>query len=119
MAKKSEKEKVVAEVTEEVVEAVETVEEETPVVEETTEEVVKEEPDVEEEKPVKAKILAKPTCAMLNVRAEANADAEIISLIDMSTKVAILEPKAKDGFFKVQLETGLEGYCMAKFLKTI
>ena len=117
MAKK-EKEKVVAEVTEEVVETVEAVEE-TPVVEETTEEVVKEEPDVEEEKPVKAKVLAKPTCAMLNVRAEAKADAEIISLIDMSTKVAILEPKAKDGFFKVQLETGLEGYCMAKFLKTI
>ena len=58
-------------------------------------------------------------CARLNVRKKPNADAEVVCVIDRSTKVLIDETKSTKNFYKVCAEIGAEGYCMKQFIEIL
>lgn len=57
-------------------------------------------------------------CEMLNVRKENNKNAEIIFIInkDSEVQVDLSEDKESDEFYKVVTPSGVEGYCMKKFI---
>lgn len=84
-----------------------------------TEEITAEQP--EEQKPVKpAKRFGYvSSCAKLNMRDAADANAEVIKVIDAGTKVKIIDDQDKD-FYKVTIKLAkdefLTGYCMKKFI---
>lgn len=90
--------------------------EETPVVEEP---VVAPAPEVEVEQPqVVAPVEGKVVdCAKLNVREKPAADAAVVRVIDVDTTVIIDVEKSTDEWFHVCTATGVEGYCMRKFVK--
>lgn len=57
-------------------------------------------------------------CEMLNVRKENKKDAEVIFIInkDSEVQVDLSENKESDEFYKVVTPSGVEGYCMKKFI---
>lgn len=57
-------------------------------------------------------------CEMLNVRKENDKNAEIIFIInkDSEVQVDLSEDKESDEFYKVVTPSGVEGYCMKKFI---
>lgn len=59
------------------------------------------------------------SCAKLNMREAADANAEVIKVIDVGTKVKIVDNQDKD-FYKVTIKLAkdefLTGYCMKKFI---
>lgn len=56
-------------------------------------------------------------CRMLNVRAEADPDAEVLRAIAHNTKVMIDPIESTNEFYKVYLADGSEGFCMKKFIE--
>lgn len=56
-------------------------------------------------------------CAKLNVRAEPNLFAEIICVLDVSSEMAIDVENSDSEWFKICTATGIEGYCMRKFVE--
>lgn len=101
----------------------ETVVAETPVVEET---VVVETPAVEVESVEKhQKPAPKPKtvtgtvvgCTKLNVREAANPTATPVCVLDAASEIKIDVAKSTNEWFKVCTATGVEGYCMRKFVK--
>lgn len=93
---------------------------EVPEVEETVEPEVEAAPEVEETpavEPVPTKIGVVADCSRLRVRAAANTEAEILCEIEAGKEVAIDESASTADFYKVCTETGIEGYCMKKFIK--
>lgn len=74
----------------------------------------KEEPVVESvPEPVHGVVI---DCAKLNVRELPNPDAPVVTIIKASSKVLVDETESTDDFYKVCTETGIEGYCMKKFI---
>lgn len=58
-------------------------------------------------------------CTKLRVRKEASDTADVLSLLEVSTEVQVdLEASTAD-FFKVFTESGIEGYCMKKFIAVV
>lgn len=55
-------------------------------------------------------------CEKLYVRSDATVDSDPVGIIDKDTKVFIYEDESTDEFYKVCTATGLEGYCMKKFI---
>lgn len=55
-------------------------------------------------------------CAKLNVRTHPSMLASIITEIKVGTKVVINETESAEDFYKVCTETGVEGFCMKKFV---
>ena len=55
-------------------------------------------------------------CAKLNVRFDATIDSESVGVINRDSKVFIYEDESTEEFYKVCTATGLEGYCMKKFI---
>ena len=55
-------------------------------------------------------------CEKLNVRSDATIDSEPVGVINRDSKVFIYEDESTDEFYKVCTATGLEGYCMKKFV---
>lgn len=55
-------------------------------------------------------------CAKLNVRAKADATADVICVLDAATEVTIDVEKSTKEWFKVCTVNGVEGYCMRKFI---
>lgn len=55
-------------------------------------------------------------CAKLNVRAEPDLDAEIVSVLDVMSEIEIDVANSTDEWFKVCTAIGVEGYCMRKFV---
>lgn len=55
-------------------------------------------------------------CDQLYVRSEASTDSEPLGVINCDTKVQIYESESTDDFYSVCTETGLEGFCMKKFI---
>ena len=55
-------------------------------------------------------------CAKLNVRSDATIDSEPVGIINRDSKVFIYEDESTEEFYKVCTATGLEGYCMKKFI---
>jgi hypothetical protein len=115
-----------ADIDETIVEETDVVEE-TPVVEET---VVVDETVVTEAAPVVEvdvdKKRAKPAkpitgvvvnCTKLNVRANPDATADVVCVLDAKSEVKIDKAKSNKEWFAVCTATGVEGYCMRKFVE--
>ena len=58
-------------------------------------------------------------CAQMYVRSEASADSEPLGIIKCGTKVQIYETDSTRDFYSVCTETGLEGFCMKKFIAVL
>lgn len=58
-------------------------------------------------------------CAKLNVREEASAKSAVVAVIDASTELVIIEEESTKDFFKICTASGIEGYCMKKFVTII
>ena len=93
------------EMAEEAVEAVEAVEE--------VEEVEQEEIKIES-----AKIFGNVfDCTKLNIRSEPSLDGEIICTVPVSTEVEIDSEKSTNDWFYIYTDTGIEGFCMKKYIR--
>lgn len=55
-------------------------------------------------------------CVRLNVRKEPKTDAAIICEIDNKTEVVIDENASTREFYKVYMASGIEGFCMKKYI---
>lgn len=89
----------------ETVEQVENSIEETPIETEPVEQLIESEP-----------IEGIVNCEKLNVRSDATIDSEPVGVINRDSKVFIYEDESTEEFYKVCTATGLEGYCMKKFI---
>ena len=58
-------------------------------------------------------------CEKLNVRNEPDKNADIVQIIDASSKVEISLNDSTDEFYKVYTETGMSGYCKKQYVKEI
>lgn len=56
-------------------------------------------------------------CKKLRVRNYPELDANVICEIDEGAHVAIDNSESTEDFYKVCTETGIDGYCMKKFIK--
>ena len=56
-------------------------------------------------------------CAKLNVRAKPNIKAEIVGILDVKSEVKIDADKSDNEWFKICTTTGIDGYCMRKFIE--
>lgn len=71
---------------------------------------------VTEPEPVYGRVV---NCDRLNVREEPDTDADVVCVIKALTEVEIDESESTDEFYKIYLSSGLEGYCMRKFIVEI
>lgn len=55
-------------------------------------------------------------CSKLNIREAPSSDADVICVLDVMSEVEIDVAKSDDKWFKVFTSTGVEGYCMRKFV---
>lgn len=58
-------------------------------------------------------------CNQLYVRSEASTESEPLGIIKCDTNVRIYESESTDDFYSVCTETGLEGFCMKKFISIL
>lgn len=58
-------------------------------------------------------------CAKLNVRKSPASDAAILAEIPVGTKVQIFDKESTKDFHHVCTATGIDGFCMKKFIATI
>lgn len=56
-------------------------------------------------------------CKKLRVRNYPELEANIICEIEVNSKVMIDENESTEEFYKVCTETGIDGYCMKRFIK--
>lgn len=82
-----------------------------------------EEPAVQAE-PEKISVKEEPTtlfgvvtdCLRLNIRKEPKGDADVIAVITALSKVQVDTENSTEEFYKVCTETGIEGFCMKKYV---
>lgn len=55
-------------------------------------------------------------CLKLNVRKNPSTDAEVLTIVDALSNVMVDMDTSTDAFYKVCTETGVEGYCMKKYI---
>lgn len=55
-------------------------------------------------------------CHTLNVREEPDKDAAIVCSIQCLTEVMVDENESTDEFYKIYTASGIEGYCMKKYI---
>lgn len=55
-------------------------------------------------------------CPKLNVRKEPNANSEVVYIADASTEFVIDENNSTEDWYSVCTSTGVEGFCMKKFI---
>lgn len=69
--------------------------------------------------PVVAKVTKKAgviaNCDRLNIRKGPSVDTEILAVVDRGTKV-VVEPISNNEFYKVYVESGIEGYAMKAYI---
>ena len=56
-------------------------------------------------------------CAKLNVRVNPCASADVVCVLDGASEIEINVEKSTDEWFSVCTATGIEGYCMRKFVE--
>ena len=94
-----------------------------PVKEEVAAEPVKEEVVEKVEAPVervKAEVVVEATvvgCTLLNVRAEAKADAEVVCIVKEGDVVHVTKKESTRDFYKVCTAAGIEGFCVKQYIK--
>ena len=55
-------------------------------------------------------------CAKLNIREEPSGDADVVCVLDVMSEIKIDPSKSDNEWLKVFTATGIEGYCMRKFV---
>lgn len=55
-------------------------------------------------------------CAKLNVRSEPSVTSEVVCVLDVMSEIKIDAAKSDNQWLKVYTATGIEGYCMRKFV---
>ena len=55
-------------------------------------------------------------CDLLNVREQASVDANIVCKINKDDEVMVNKDESTNDFYKVCTATGIEGYCMKRFI---
>lgn len=55
-------------------------------------------------------------CMRLNIRSEPRADAPIVCTISCLTEVMIDEDESTQDYYKIYLASGLDGFCVKKFI---
>lgn len=55
-------------------------------------------------------------CARLNIRVAPNSAAPVVCVLDVDSKFEINMSKSTDEWFSICTATGVEGYCMRKFV---
>ena len=55
-------------------------------------------------------------CIMLNVRKEPSIESEVLCEISWSTEIMVYEEESTGEFYKICTASGVEGYCMKKFI---
>lgn len=63
--------------------------------------------------PVVGKVI---NCAKLNVRAKPNTDSNVVCILDANSEIEVNIEKSTDEWVSVCTATGVEGYCMRKFM---
>ena len=56
-------------------------------------------------------------CKRLNVRSETTKDSDIVCTIDEETEVMVNLDESTVDWYKVYLADGIEGYCLAEFIR--
>lgn len=56
-------------------------------------------------------------CSKLNVRSDSDTTADILCILDVNSEVMIDLGKSNREWFKVTTASGVDGYCMRKFIK--
>ena len=93
------------------------VEDITEVEESVMESVEGHEPDPETEQESESIVGIVSECSRLRVRSYPELDANVICEIDAGAQVVIDNAESTEDFYKVCTETGIDGYCMKKFIK--
>ena len=62
------------------------------------------------------KLFGTVSCPMLNIRAEANVESEIVSVLRKEAEVTINEEESTEDFYKVCTAAAVEGYCMKQYI---
>lgn len=57
------------------------------------------------------------SCNKLRVRSLPEKDSEVLLLIDRDTEFAIDESESTEEFYKIYTASGIEGYCVRKFIE--
>ena len=55
-------------------------------------------------------------CIRLNVREKPSIDAEILTALEAGSEVRLMKDEMENGFYKICTASGLEGYCMCKYI---
>lgn len=55
-------------------------------------------------------------CVKLNLREEANINSKVLAILNENTELVISLEESTEDFYKVVTATGVEGYCMKKFI---
>lgn len=55
-------------------------------------------------------------CSKLNIREEPNVESDVVCVLDVKSEIVIDVTKSDNEWFKVHTATGVEGYCMRKFV---
>lgn len=55
-------------------------------------------------------------CSKLNVRAKADASASVVCVLNVGAAVTIDVKRSNKEWFKVRTESGVDGFCMRKFI---
>ena len=89
------------------------------VTENTTEEIQNDSNELIEEleeaiEPKTGKIVG---CTKLNLRNDANAEAEVVTILEETDELFIDEINSTDAFYKVRTASGYEGYCMRDYVE--
>lgn len=72
--------------------------------------------EVAVEAPPKPKAGVVTDCLKLNVREKPDKDSGIVCEITASTELVIYENESTEEFYKICTYSGIEGYCMKKFI---
>lgn len=74
--------------------------------------------DIDEVEPEEDEVLIGVVsgCSKLNVRFMPNIESDIVCKIVNNTEVMIDESESTDEFYKVYISSGIEGYCMKKYI---
>ena len=56
-------------------------------------------------------------CMKLYVRSEPTTESEPVTILDENSEVIVTLEESTDDFYKVTLPSGIDGYCMKKYMK--
>jgi uncharacterized protein YgiM (DUF1202 family) len=55
-------------------------------------------------------------CDKLNLREEANKNSKVLAILNRNTELVVSVEESTEDFYKVITSSGVEGYCMKKFI---